>query len=225
MVHEPPLLYEEFAESLSTDWIKEDPFGDCSFVVQNGLEIHAANGRDLWFNNLSAPRILCPVLTVTNQVEGADFAVQTVCTPVCGEKPAIGGILLWKDRENWLRLDRGALEACEISFRGCLGNKDLVFGRGRLPLDGAGGPEPSDSAQDKSSERVYLRLERLGRRVNALCSADGEEWFTVGYVEFPDDSPVRVGLHAIGFIDHLVYYGAYPDGTAIRFESFQLWEM
>ncbi len=224
-VHEPPLLREEFAESLSADWVKEDPFGDCSFVVENGLEIHAANGRDLWLNNLSAPRILCPVLAVTNQVEGADFAIQTVCTPVGGEKPAIGGILLWRDRENWLRLDRGTLCGGEISLRGCLGSKDLVFGRGCLPLDGAGGPEPSDGAQDKSLERVYLRLERLGRRVNALCSADGEEWFTVGYVEFPNDSPVRVGLHAIGFIDHLVYYGAYPDGTAIRFESFQLWKM
>lgn len=94
-----------------------------------------------------------------------------------------------------------------------------------MNFDGAERPEPSDGAQDKSSERVYLRLERLGRQVNALCSADGDEWFTVGYVEFPGDCQVRVGLHAIGYIDHLVYYGAYPDGTAIRFKSFQLWEM
>ena len=199
-VHEPPLFHEEFAESLSADWVWEDPFGDRSFAVQNGLEIHAANGRDLWHINLSAPRILRPV--------SGDFATQTVCVPVSGEKPAIGGILLWKDRKNWLRLDRGALGAYEISFRGCLGNKDLVFGRGCLP-----------------SDRVYLRLERLGRRVNALCSVDGVEWFTVGHVEFPDDDPVEVGLHAIGNIDRLIYHGIYADGAAIRFESFQLWEM
>ena len=224
-VHGPPLLHEEFAESLSADWVTEDPFGDCSFVVQDGLEIHAANGRDLWINNMSAPRILCPVLAVTNQIEGADFAAQTVCTQVCSEKPAIGGILLWRNRENWLRLDRGTLCSGEISFRGCLGNEDRVIGRGCLPLDSAGGSGQIRGTQDKPSQRVYLRLERLGRRVNALCSADGEEWFTVGYVEFPDDSPVRVGLYAIGYIDHLVYHGAYPDGTAIRFESFHLWEM
>jgi len=42
-VHEPALIHEEFVESLSADWVKEDPFGDCSFVVNNGLEIHAAN--------------------------------------------------------------------------------------------------------------------------------------------------------------------------------------
>ncbi len=189
---------DEFDESLSSDWVWQDPFDDCSFTVQSGLEIHAANGRDLWYINLSAPRMLRPV--------SGDFATQTVCVPVSGEKPAIGGILLWKDRKNWLRLDRGALGAYEISFRGCLGNKDLVFGRGCLP-----------------SDRVYLRLERLGRHVSALCSVDGVEWFTVGHVEFPDDDPVEVGLHATGNIDRLIYHGAYPDGTAIRFESFQLW--
>jgi hypothetical protein len=68
-----------------------------------------------------------------------------------------------------------------------------------------------------------LRLERVGDRVNALCSADGESWFTVGHVAFPVQDPVQVGLHAIGNIDRSVYQGAYPDGTAIRFESFQLW--
>ena len=26
-----------------------------------------------------------------------------------------------------------------------------------------------------------------------------------------------------GDIDRTIYHGAYPDGTAIRFESFQLW--
>jgi hypothetical protein len=33
----------------------------------------------------------------------------------------------------------------------------------------------------------------------------------------------EVGLHAIGSIDRTLYPGAYPEGTAIRFESFDLW--
>jgi hypothetical protein len=73
------------------------------------------------------------------------------------------------------------------------------------------------------SERLFLRLERLGHRVNALCTADGREWFTVGGVDFPAADPVEVGLHAIGTIDRAIYLGAYPEGTAIRFESFDLW--
>jgi regulation of enolase protein 1 (concanavalin A-like superfamily) len=94
----------------------------------------------------------------------------------------------------------------EISFQGCLGNKDVVLGRGRLP-----------------TERVFLRLERREGRVNALCSADGQEWFTVGAVAFPVEDPLEVGLHAIGEIERVIYPGAHPEGTAIRFESFQLW--
>ena len=198
------LVHDEFIESLSSDWVWQDLFGDCSFTVNNGLEIHAANGRDLWYINLSAPRIL-------NSVSGG-FATQTSCIPavVSGlnpdTTPAIGGILLWKDKENYLRLDRGLRGAYEISFTGCIGNKNVFIGRGRLP-----------------SERIFLRLERCGNRVNSLCSADGIEWFTVGYVEFPVEEPVEIGLYAIGNIERTIYNGAYPDGTAIRFESFQLW--
>jgi tetratricopeptide (TPR) repeat protein len=205
-VNEPCIFQEEFAATLSADWGWEDPFGDCSFTVQNGLEIHAVNGRNLLGPNLSAPRLLRAVSNVLGEVDGANFAVQTTCVPISGEKPAIGGILIWKDKENWLCLERGDLGTNEISFRGCLDNKDLVFGRGRLP-----------------SERVYLRLECLDRRVSALCSVDGEEWFTAGNIEFPHRDPIRVGLHALGQINRLIYVGAYPEGTAIRFESFQLW--
>ena len=56
-----------------------------------------------------------------------------------------------------------------------------------------------------------------------LLSADGQGWFTVGHIDFPVQDPVQAGLHAIGMIDRTVYHGAYPEGTAIRFESFTLW--
>ena len=61
--------------------------------------------------------------------------------------------------------------------------------------------------------------------MDALCSADGENWFTVGHAAFAVEDPIQVGLHAIGNIDRTIYRGAYPDGAAIRFESFQLWGM
>jgi len=81
-------------------------------------------------------------------------------------------------------------------------DRDLIIGRGRL-----------------LGERVVLRLERVGDRVSALCSANGQNWFTVGHILFPVEDPVEIGLHAIGAIDRTIYHGAYPDGTAIRFES------
>jgi hypothetical protein len=208
-VREPPLHHDEFAAFLSPDWVWHDLFDDCSFTVQNGLEIHAANGRDLWFINWSAPRVLRSV--------SGDWLAQTVCVPALEEKPAIGGLLLWKDRKNYLRLDGGVAGKHEILFVGCLENQDMLIGRGRL--------ESANQRVSGSSGQVFLRLERVGERVNALCSAGGKRWFTVGHVEFPVEDPLQVGLHAIGHIDRAVYRRAYPEGTAIRFESFQLWEM
>lgn len=186
-------------------WI--DPFGDCSFEVEEGLVIHAANGRDLWFINWSAPRLIRPI--------AGDFAMQTLCVPPSDEKPAMGGLLLWKDRENYLRLDRGIFGQREILFGGCLANRDIVIGRGQLP---------ETTEVSRSASAVFLRLERLGHHVKALCSTDGQGWFTVGQTEFPVEGPVEVGLHAIGNIDRTIYHGAYPDGTAIQFESFQAWQ-
>jgi hypothetical protein len=191
----------------------DDLFGDCSFTIENGLVIHAANARDLSFINLSAPRL-------TRLVEG-NFAVQTLCVPTSGGKPAIGGVLLWKDRQNYLRLDRGVLGEREILFSGCLANKDVVIGRGRLPETTRGLPGLDEQ---RETAAVFLRLEQLGQQVKALCSADGQGWFTVGQAEFPVEGSVEVGLHAIGNIDRTIYHGAYPDGTAVRFESFHVWQ-
>jgi hypothetical protein len=88
-----------------------------------------------------------------------------------------------------------------------MGDRPVIFGRGRLP-----------------GERIALRLDRRAGAVTALCSADGEEWWSVGRAEFPAEDPVEVGLYACGMFNRLIYPGAYPEGTAIRFESFELWD-
>lgn len=65
--------------------------------------------------------------------------------------------------------------------------------------------------------RVVLRVERRGDAARVLCSADGQEWFGVGEMTFPTHAAQVVGLHAIGIIDRILWPGAYPQGTAIRF--------
>jgi adenylate cyclase len=227
-------------------WVWHDPFGDCSLTVRNGLEIRAANGRDLCYPNRSAPRLLRP--TGARGAGGGDFAIQAFCRTVSaageprlggeadsgrgaasgasargaqrrrgGPGPAIGGLLLWRNKEQYLRLDWGARGTHQVSLGGCLpgkqiatrmwpGEKDIIIGRGRLVTDG-----------------IFLRLERLGGWVRALCSGDGRHWFLVGQTTFPGEGALEVGLHAIGKIDRMIYPGAHPEGTAIRFESFELW--
>jgi hypothetical protein len=195
----PRHIHEAFAPPLSAAWIWHDPFGDCSCVLEEGLRIRAANGRTLWHVNLSAPRLL-------RTAPAGDWVTQTVCSPVSAGQPAIGGLLLWQDREHYLALERGHWGAADIVFRGCLDNADRLLGRGRLP-----------------AEPLWLRLERQGDLVCALCSADGREWYRAGTVEFTARRGEQIGVHGIGMLDRTIYQGAFPDGTAIHFMSFDLW--
>jgi hypothetical protein len=174
----------------------------------------AANGRDLWYANRSAPRLLRPA--------SGDFILQTICTPPLNEqgqidsKPVLGGLLLWQDADNYVRLVWGNRGPADLSFEGCLGGKNVIIGQGRL-FELAAPAQTSDS-------RVLLRLERRAGRVQAFCSANGEQWYSVGQTTFPAGDPVEVGLHAIGWIDRTIYPGAYSEGAAIRFTAFEMWE-
>jgi len=58
--------------------------------------------------------------------------------------------------------------------------------------------------------------------LRAFCSGDGRSWSTVGQAELPVQDPVELGLFGGGWIWRPIYPGAFPDGAAIRFESFQL---
>jgi len=196
-----PRIAEVFAGSLLPGWAWKDPFGDCSYELHDGLSIRAANERDVWVINWSAPRLLRPV--------SGDWAVQTACVPAMDDRPAIGGLLLWKDEHHYLSLIRGAFGDREATLMGCLGDSDVIFGQGCLY---------------NASERLLLRLDRAGDQVNAYCSADGIRWYAVGETIFPAEDPLQVGLVAIGHINRRIYPGAHPHGTAICFESFQLWQ-
>jgi hypothetical protein len=196
------VLDDQFIDSLSPDWAWEDPLDDCVLRVQGGLYIQAANGRDLWHVNLSAPRVVRPVT--------GDWAFEATCEPASPERPAIGGILLWGDKRNYLRLDYGLSGERGVMLLGCLDNQDVVIGRGLLPIEAGS---------------VVLRLERVDDQVSALCSAEGVSWLTVGDVAFPDGGSTHVGLYAVGHIDRMSYPGPYRKGTAIRFGSAQLWQI
>ncbi|MFN2133621.1 MAG: tetratricopeptide repeat protein, partial [Anaerolineae bacterium] len=173
--------------TLSPGWTWTDPYDDCSYTLGDELEIHAALGRDLWHINLSAPRLTRPA--------SGDLAIEAIVAPARKDRLAIGGVLMWIDEQNYLRLDVGTRGPNEIHFGGCLDNEDRYLGRGQLPP--VGHAERGISGQ---ASPAHLRLERIGDRVRALCSRDGETWFSAGQVHFPEGD-VQVGVHAIGSID------------------------
>ncbi len=196
----PPPQEDESPDRQLEYWQWNDPVGDCAYSVSNGIEMRAANGRDLWYLNTSSPRLLKSI--------SGDWAIQATCSRPEPDRPAIGGVVLWKDENNMLRLVWGTRGEREVSFEGCVDDTDLIVGRGQLAIG--------------DHQRVWLRLERSGEQVRGLASADGVEWFTLGRVSFPVTDPVEIGIHAVGWIDRTIYPGALPDGTAIRFESVEI---
>lgn len=195
-----PLHHEIFGDALDTGWSWDDPIGDCEYRLKNGLTIQATNERNLHHVNRSAPRLLREYT-----IQG-DFTLQAICQPASRNKPAIGGLLIWLSDKYWFALEIGGRGKHEIALRGFMNNNDFVFGRGQL-----------------SARKTHLRLERRGNWLSAFCSADGKNWFYAGGCELSSREALRLGLHAIGHINRMVYPGAYPEGTAIRFNEFWVW--
>jgi class 3 adenylate cyclase/CheY-like chemotaxis protein len=208
---EPAELSEEFShlafaddfdnEAIDPSWSWIDEFGDCAYRIaeSGGLEISAANGRDLYGLNLSAPRFM-------REISG-DFAVEVRMSPASdfvsdekNRKPQIGGLLVWKDGDNFLRFEKGVHGRHEVRLRW------PVAGRGLL-----------------SGEEVYLRLERAGEQFSAYCSVDGENWLSCGKLALQMDDPIQVGICTIGRIDRTIYCGSFKDGTATLFRGFRAW--
>ncbi len=225
-----PDFEDRFSGSPAAGWYWLDPFQDCASETENGLTIRVANGRDLWYLNRSAPRLM--------RSTSGDFVIQTRLVSPGELEPglAMGGLLLWQDERNFLRLVWGNRGPSEISFEGSLDNNDLLIGRGRWPEETSGfkgrsqpqpGPsgEPSPAIAGHDPLAFWLRLDRWGDQVHALVSSDGEHWFSVGQITFPAPAGVEVGLHATGWIDRLLYPGAYPEGTTTCFDLFQYWDL
>lgn len=192
------LARENFEGPLSSDWSWLDPGGDGACRPAGGLVLQAANGRDLWHLNAGAPRLL--------RTFAGSFAVEARCSPALADRPMMGGLALWQDDGNFLLLEIGSLGRYELTFKGCVAGKDLLFGRGSL-----------------AAEKVILRLERTRDRLRAFCSADGESWYSVGETAAVLANELQVALFASGNIDRSYYHGSFPEGAAIRFESFTAW--
>jgi regulation of enolase protein 1 (concanavalin A-like superfamily) len=120
---------------------------------------------------MRAPRLLLPISDA--------FAAEAWVSPVEEKPQAAGGLLLWRDEDNFLCL---AHEGDKILFQGNADGKWYLFGQGLW-----------------KTERTLLRLERSGNRVGAYCSMDGENWLSLGEAAFAVEEPVQVGLFAAGW--------------------------
>ena len=180
-------------------WKWCDPYRDGACHIEHGatsaagpaVELVAADGRDLWYINTGAPSLRTDVT--------GDFALQARCGASARRPLTMGGLLLWCDGANYLRMDWGGLGAGEISFLGWAGGKRRFWGRART---GCGQP--------------ILRLERSGQQVRALFSEDRRHWLLVGTATLAVDGPWSVGLLGLGMVDRIVSQARPP--AAPRFD-------
>jgi DNA-binding SARP family transcriptional activator len=129
-----------------------------------GLQISPAPGANMWPEaDLNAPRLLA-------NAPGGDWVAQTLVELEPGVLASFGGLLLWQDALHFVRLElqQRRTDQYMIEFAAYLDGEWIIVGRGCW-----------------SDEPAWLRLERSGESLRALCSADGERWLTSGSLTLP----------------------------------------
>ena len=188
------LFLDQFDEGvLDSGWRWLDPGNDSilSFPRYSWLEIVTISKNDLQPKaNLDAPRLLRSV--------SGDFAIETKLGPSLDGSFQSGGLLVWKDDEDFIRFDRGTwgLDTILLQKRdgGLFQHLGDWFFRGNP---------------------TYLRLERKKGSFKALYSGDGKKWIPATQFAFEVSDPLMVGVHAICLDPRVV-------STATDFDYFKI---
>jgi adhesin HecA-like repeat protein len=168
-----------------------DPNGDCTIQPAPGrlvIKVPArAHDLSAELGRVNAPRVLQNVSgDFTAQVKVSGTFQPAPPSTIPDRLPYNGaGLLLWQDGNNYLRLERAAL------------NRDgQVQSYAALELR-AGGQVVNPQAPPLVDGDTYLRLERRGNMITGSVSQDGRQWspFLPVAVNFPQQA--RVGVTAI----------------------------
>jgi len=187
-----PAHSDEFeGATLVSEWTWVDPHGDCSYSLTGNpgyLRIYAPHGdHDLYtYSNLNAPRLI--------QSARGDFTIETklLFDPRYDVQGA--GILIWKDSDNYLRLDR-------LLHRG---------GEQVVDLSGEDKGLWSYLAETPYNYTIsYLRLERMGDMFTASYSKDGVSWMSLYRTSFPLGDPVSIGIFVLNQWQNISVYAEF----------------
>ncbi len=168
-----------------------DPDGDCkiapdgdALVVTIPGVLHDLNAD---IDKYNAPRVL-------REVEG-NFAIQVkvVGDFKPGPKPTNpkslpfngGGIFVWRDSDNFIRLERGA-----VVRQGKVGTFSIFEER-------EGGSRGAVHNGQLTPGTAYLRVERRASRIFGFTSKDGKHWTQLKPIDTVWPGTLKVGLDAI----------------------------
>jgi Tol biopolymer transport system component len=109
-----------------------------------------------------------------------DFIIETSISGPKDGRFQSGGLIIWKDEENFIRFERGTWGSDTIILQK---NEQGVFGH------------LADDFLQRNP--TYLRIERRERNYTAKISDDGKSWKTLSLFAFSVSDPLKVGLDAI----------------------------
>jgi len=172
-----PEFIDQFAQdSLANDWEWVNPAEDCSYELdtEGYLQITVPPNHSIhqWYN-YKGPRFL-------REMRG-DFVMETCLTDGFKGKKS-GGLLVWRDKDNFIRLEVPSSTEWEdtVYYEATVAGKLIYPG-----------------AHKFETEKAWLRLERKGDRFAGYVSADGENWYRCGWADIPMQDPIQVGIHAL----------------------------
>lgn len=187
-----------------------DPDKDCKFTREKDTLTIEVPGKD---HDLGVERGLMNSPRLLRDVEG-DFVVQVrvrgTFRPSNGSTsnqrlPFVGaGLLLMKDDNTYIRLERAALVK---------GGEVKTYANWELRTDGKWVLAGAERVQPLEDKPTYLRLARKGDKLLASVSHDGKEWKELKPLDVKLPAKVKIGVSA---------GGTSMDVFAPRFDQFQL---
>jgi regulation of enolase protein 1 (concanavalin A-like superfamily) len=129
-----------------------------------------------------------------------DFEITTSVTGTFNSTNYRGGILVWKDSSDFLRLERRGGNTVQMG--GKLGSATFQYNIVTLPSD---------------ISPTYLKLEKVGSTLTGYWSSDGTTWNTVHSYTLSVSDPIDVGLFALNlgatpFSASFDYFDIIPPG-------------
>lgn len=185
----PESFNDEFASgTLSNRWVVIDPAGGSTFDLSSTpgyltISTSTPPDRDLWEGvNFNSPRIM--------QAIYGNFTIETKLLGLFNANIQSAGIVVWKDENNYLRLERDYRnDYQEIIFNGMI--------NGVYSTTAPETVNPGALVRISNINPTYLRISRDGNRYSGYYSSDGENWTFLANITLNTDYSMSAGLYNV----------------------------
>lgn len=189
------VLEINFKDGLPKGWEIADPEREnpSGFETKDGvLKLKIPSGKDLYGENLTAPRLLKTI--------SGDFEIETRVKFLPTQDYQGAGLLIFRNDNNYLRLERG--------YGGTGGGESGIrFDRRE---DETYEPVAMQDKFPTVAGEVELKFRRIGKDFTAFWrEAEKTEWIEVGKVTSSYGEAVKVGLIGVNTADEITAEFAY----------------